>query len=784
VESGNISSGFRSLNSFGVHPSNQITFKKLVSLHPTVPEFQYQSKQSDFNTLPSFSFTPDMIEKSIKSFPNGSASGPDGFRVEWLKDLLRKKNINSDFRISLDKLFGLISSGKGPVTVAPYFTSARLIPLKKKDEGVRPIAIGCVLRRLMSKLLLMKVSDKLNFLKPHQFGVGIPHGAEIILHKIRTILNNKHTEDLVVGSIDFNNAFNSVSRTKFINSLHKNLPELLPIVSWEYGNVPLLFVSNNEVDSPQHVDIIKSLNGSQQGDPLAPLLFSIVLNEFIQDNLSTIGLNSNDWFLDDGVICGPTEHVSKAFELITSEGPKYGLFMNHSKSSLYWPSGNQLNSELFNPNIQRLNDGFMCLGAPLGTTSFTERIWNEKYVKMEQLFNKISKIKDPQISFTLLSNCMNFSKLVYYLRTSTPDSTAKLAHHFDKSVIQTLETIVGDHLSQHATLQSRLPLKFGGLGLRSSLTHSPSCFISSLNACEPAINLPNLKDSLTLEKNTAASYLIKNLDPFKQASVDKLLTSTSQRVISESIDEYSHKRLVESCNSDIDKSRLLACSGTFNSLILHAPLHPIRGSRLSPNEFHYFIASRLGINLCQQDSVCPLCKQLMDSKGYHLGTCKFGGDNIHRHNQLRDIVFEFCQQAAWNPRLETALDKSPQLIPDIIIPTKGFPTALDVTVIHPHSVSTLRAASKSSDAANKEAEKSKNLKYFNSCKAENVDFVPLAVEHFGRWGESAQGFFFKLAKGIANRSNRKPKSILKDLHRKLAFSLLRSNAKAVSGRTN
>jgi len=783
VESGNVSSAFRSLDSFGVHPSNPITFKKLSNLHPSVNEFKYKSIPSDLHNNQPLSFPPQMIEKAIKSFPNGSSAGPDGFRVEWLKDLLRKKNINMDFRVSLDKLFGLLTSGKGPSFVAPFFTSARLIPLKKKDDGVRPIAIGGVLRRLLSKLILLQIYDKTKFLRPYQHGVGVSHGAEIIIHKVRNIIKQQTSEDFVAGSIDFENAFNSVSRPKFIDGVRKHLPELLPIVSWQYGNEPLLFVSNTQVDAPQHFDIINSSNGSQQGDPLGPLLFALVLNEFIQKNLTKIPVVSNDWFFDDGLVCGSTESVHRVFDVIANEGPKYGLIMNQSKSSVYWPSGSTFNSDIFHPSIQKLTDGFQCLGVPLGNNDYIEKVWNDKFNKMEHLFSKIGKIKDPQISFTLLSTSLNFSKLVYYLRTSHPESTAQLATSFEKTKVKTFETIIGDNLSKHAILQSQLPMKLGGLGLRSAFTHSASCFISSVNACQTSIPTP-FKDSLIQERNTAGPLLIRNLDPFKE-SPDKLVLSTSQKVISESIDQYLHKHLLESCNSDFDRSRLFSCIGTFNSLILNAPLHPIRGSRLSPHEFHYFIASRLGLDLCPEGVICPQCKQhTMDSKGYHVAVCTFTGSVIHRHNLLRDIIFEYCQQASWNPRKEISLDKSPSLIPDIIIPTKGLPTALDVTVVHPHSTSTLRASSKTSDAANNEAERNKNIKYLDACKAENMEFVPLSVEYFGRWGNSAQEWFFKLAKGIANRSNRKPKSILKDLYRKLSFSLLRSNAKAVFSRIN
>jgi len=43
------------------------------------------------------------------------------------------------------------SSGRLHPRVDPYLCAARLIPLRKKDGGVRPIAVGDTLRRLLAK---------------------------------------------------------------------------------------------------------------------------------------------------------------------------------------------------------------------------------------------------------------------------------------------------------------------------------------------------------------------------------------------------------------------------------------------------------------------------------------------------------------------------------------------------------------------------------------------------------------------------------------------------------
>ena len=62
---------------------------------------------------------------------------------------------------------------EAPATLAPHLAGATLHALPKKQGGVRPIAVGEVLRRLVGKLLCQAVREESRaYLWPLQVGVG------------------------------------------------------------------------------------------------------------------------------------------------------------------------------------------------------------------------------------------------------------------------------------------------------------------------------------------------------------------------------------------------------------------------------------------------------------------------------------------------------------------------------------------------------------------------------------------------------------------------------------
>ena len=85
------------------------------------------------------------ISNAIRSFPKGSAGGPDCLCPQHLLDLTSSTAGPGGVSLlrNLTAFTNLVLSGNTPVIVRPFLFGASLVALKKRDGGLRPIAVGC-----------------------------------------------------------------------------------------------------------------------------------------------------------------------------------------------------------------------------------------------------------------------------------------------------------------------------------------------------------------------------------------------------------------------------------------------------------------------------------------------------------------------------------------------------------------------------------------------------------------------------------------------------------------
>ena len=165
------------------------TYAALCAKHPPAsPDSQVPSQLPDVS-LPECVVSSKEVCHAIRSFPCGSAGGPDKLRPQHLKDLLQHVGVDdleSPFLSALVAFCNLVLRGETPVEVRPFFFGASLVALRKKCGGVRPIAVGCSLRRLVAKVACKQVAVEMaELLAPRQLGFGVCGGSEAAVHAAR-----------------------------------------------------------------------------------------------------------------------------------------------------------------------------------------------------------------------------------------------------------------------------------------------------------------------------------------------------------------------------------------------------------------------------------------------------------------------------------------------------------------------------------------------------------------------------------------------------------------------
>ena len=218
----------------------QETIDALISKHPRAENLPQYTEN---DTVAPLEIQEPGIAAAVKTFPAGSAGGLDGLRPQHLKDMIGAQTGTTGQRLLtlLTEFTNLCLSGRVPMTVRPVFCGAKLCALSKKDGGIRPIAVGCTLRRLVAKAACSAVRDRVaESLAPLQLGFGVKQGAEAAAHAARCYISNLGPGEAFL-KIDFTNAFNAVSRDEIFRSAEEDVPELLPFINVCYGTVETRF---------------------------------------------------------------------------------------------------------------------------------------------------------------------------------------------------------------------------------------------------------------------------------------------------------------------------------------------------------------------------------------------------------------------------------------------------------------------------------------------------------------------------------------------------------------
>ena len=740
----------------------------------------------------------------IRSFGKGSSGGVTGLRAEYLVGALAQTTAVG-VTTTLLRLVNWMKDAKAPREVQEFFAGARLTALTKKNLDIRPIAAGEILRRLVSKCLCaMHKEAAATFFAGVQYGVATPAGAERMIHLVRREMAKRAFDgDWVLLKVDLKNAFNRISRARMLELVLVHMPHMYSWVEWCYAQDSNLTFSEFRIPSRE---------GVQQGDPLGPLLFSIVIQELIKKIAVEVpGLDLNKWYLDDGVLAGRAADVRLAYKLILDHGPALGIFLNEGKCELITHPASAASLDAWGPDTipadMRRTDGCTSLlGAPIGDDAFcADFVRKESLEPARRTLQRLGIVKDAQVAVTLLRNCTGFCQLVYSLRATPPEQLKTVGAEFDSVVLAALkEAAFG--IPDSVLSQVRRGTRTGGLGIRSAAAHHEAAYISSVTYAASkdgwvpssapgflaAVSAYNAKvekqhhlgtDGALLARTAVPSAPLPPSDAAVAPDSPPPSPPLKQRDLSAAIDAVALKEEFAAATRT-SRRRLTSESGLHASRWLTVVPDPARFQDFTSREYITLLRWWLGMDVYPTTGPCPLCSQQMDPRGYHALVCKKGGGKVYRHHTLCNVYATYAKGAFLAPQREKSVGAGRSRPADVYLPVwDGRPMALDFACTHSLQPKYSKLAD-DAPAGSVAAAYARNHKggHYAQCSREGVEFRPMVCEVFGCWDPLALSVLKATADQFATHQGLEPGIALQFLATRLSVALMRQNVRIILAR--
>ena len=430
------------------------------------------------------------------------------------------------------------------------------------------------------------------------------------------------------------------------------------------------------------------------------------------------------------------------------------------------------------------------LGTPVGSAEFVESVIRDRLKKERELWQAIPKVHDLQCAWQFLLQCAG-PRCHHFLRTVPLSQSRTYAEGHDQGMREVMVTLLkglpgyGQQKAVRHQLAS-LPMRMGGLGLRSAVRTSPAAFWASWADSLSMIQtrLPEIADAVIRQMvaREATGCLAKLQESTRVLDLSGFVgrpqwadlrdgvrpppTTVAepgewqhgwQYYASSSLEHHFRETVVPAQSSAADQAHLRSHAGPGASAVLcGAPTKP--EFQLQPSGFRTAVLERMRLPLDLTEAHCE-CGGVIDSQGRHRAACPRSGRLRSRAVAPERTMARICREAGAIVRVNVKLRDmnatvSVQDEREVEVLASGLPLqhgsqlAVDVTLrcaltacgrARPNAATVDGAVA---DAARRD----KETKYSELVDGQRCHLVVVAIETGGRWSSEAYNFVEYLAR--------------------------------------
>lgn len=520
-------------------------------------------------------------------------------------------------------------------------------------------------------------------------------------------------------------------------------------------------------------EILKSKEGTTQGDNLAMSFYACAVTKLIQDLRISSPDSKTVWFADDSASAGSVDSVLKWWNDLKKLGPKYGYYPKPNKTWLIVkPSFHQYARQKFE-DINITTDGHRYLGSFIGTDSGKENFVKGLVAKWKEDITALSSIakSEPQVAYAAYVYGLSH-KWTFLMRT-TPGTSGLLQEIEEQIKNELIPALCDNQISIMNREIMSLPVRYGGMAIDNPVQIADKEYEYSLKVTEQVWQAIISQDmELHINEDDIRNRILY-VQKEKKSNFEQKLT-----LITSELSEEKKRQLL-----------LLREKGT-SAWLTALPLIE-HSFVLNKQEFHDGIALRYGLSLQN----CPrICVCGTDNTNDHMLICKRGGFVSLRHNTIRDttaeILRDVCKDVNVEPRLipmsgetlPTSANTSQEARLDISARGVWAPldkAFFDIRVIHPNAASNV---SKSIDAMYRTHEMEKKRLYNERIlQVEKATFTPLVLTTTGGMSIECKRFYKRIAQLLANKNGQSYSDMISWIRKRISFEILKTCVIAVRG---